>query len=252
MTNHEAPSPGTWATVEIAGKPADVYEPPGGRPRFALVHLHGVGRETLRDNPVYTPLLASLGLACVCPHGQRSWWVDRICPEFDPSLTAERHVLDNVVPFAEQRWSLRPNAVALAGISMGGQGALRLGLKYPQRFPVVAGVSSALDFQELYGEDTPLDAMYDSREQCRQDTAILHVDPYRYPAHIWFAIDPDDERWFRGNDRLHEKLSALGVAHAVDLTTRAGGHSWEYFNHMAGPMLRFVREALEREGRRLA
>jgi S-formylglutathione hydrolase len=115
----------------------------------------------------------------------------------------------------------------------------------------VAGIASALDFHDLYGEGTPLDSLYDSKEQCRQDTAILHVHPTQYPAHIFFCVDPDDERWFRGNDRLHEKLSALGIPHEVDLTTRAGGHSWDYFNHMAAPVERFLLAGLEQQSRRL-
>jgi S-formylglutathione hydrolase len=93
--------------------------------------------------------------------------------------------------------------------------------------------------------------MYDSKEQCRQDTALMHVPPFRPPPHVFFAIDPGDAERYRGNERLHEKLSALGVAHTADLTTRAGGHSWAYFNHLAGPAVRFLYAGLEQEGRRL-
>jgi len=31
------------------------------------------------------------------------------------------------------------------------------------------------------------------------------------PASHFFGIDPDDATWYRGNDRLHEKLRALGI-----------------------------------------
>ena len=134
---------------------------------------------------------------------------------------------------------------------MGGQGALRLAFKHPETFPVVAAVASALDYHELYGRGTPLDEMYDSKEQCRQDTALMHVPPFHPPPHIFFGIDPDDTAWYRGNDRLHEKLSALGIPHTVDLTTQAGGHSWAYFNHQAEPAVRFLHAGLEQESRRL-
>ena len=242
---------GTWTTLEIAGKPADVYELAGGRPRFGLLFLHGIGLETLRGNATWTRLLNALQLACICPHGQRSWWAARVCPEFDPQLTPERHLLENVLPCFYERWGLAPRAVGLTGISMGGQGALRLAFKYPHLFPAVGAVSAALDYHECYGQGTPLDEMYDSREHCRQDTAILHVHPAQYAPHILLVIDPDDAAWFRGNDRLHEKLDALGIAHEIDFTTRAGGHSWDYFNHAADRVLRFVLNGLEQESRRL-
>jgi S-formylglutathione hydrolase len=240
---------GTWTKVEIGGKGADVFEP-GGKPRFGVIHLHGVGLETAAGNDAWTTPLAELGLACVCPHGQRSWWADRVCAEFDPHVTPERYLLDRVLPYFRDRWGLGPGAVGVQGISMGGQGALRLAFKHPDLFPVAAGVSSAIDHYELYGQGTPLDEMYDSKEQCRQDSAPLHVHPTKYPAHLFFCIDPTD-RWFRGNDRLHEKLAALGIPHEVDFTTRAGGHSWDYFDHVAGRVVRFVHAGLEQQGRRL-
>jgi esterase/lipase superfamily enzyme len=243
---------GTWTRTDIGGKAADVYQPAGAGPsRFGVLHLHGHGLETLTDKPAFTRVFDELKLVCVCPHGQRSWWTDRICPEFDPQLTAERHLLTHVLPFFEQRWGLKPGAIGLQGISMGGQAALKLGFKYPKLFPVVAGISSALDYHDRYGQGLPLDEMYDSREQCRQDTAILHVNPTEYPPHIFFCIDPADTEWYRGNDRLHEKLSALGIPHQVDFTTQAGGHSWDYFNHMAERTVRFVHAGLEQQSRRL-
>lgn len=242
---------GVWSTVEIGGKTADVYEPPGGRPRFGVLHLHGYGLETLRDQTAFTRWFDAFHLACVCPQGQRSWWADRICAEFDPAITPEGYLLNAVVPFFQQRWGLSPRALAVQGISMGGQGALRLAFKQPQVFAVVAAISPAIEYHERYYQGTPLDDMYDSKEQCRQDTAPMHIHPSNYPPHIFYCIDPTDTDWYRGCDRLHEKLNALGVTHELDLTTSAGGHSWDYFNHMAERVERFVFTGLEQQSRRL-
>lgn len=134
---------------------------------------------------------------------------------------------------------------------MGGQGALRLAFKHADLFPVVAAIAPALEYHQLYGQGSPLDEMYDSKEQCRQDTAIMHLHPSKYPPHIYFCCDPEDGAWYRGCDRLHEKLNALGVPHTADLTTRAGGHSWDHHEAMAEPVTRFLLAALEQESRRL-
>ena len=242
---------GTWSRLDIGGKPADVYDLPDSiEPRFGILYLHGADLETLVDRPVFTRLFDELRLVCVCPHGRRSWWVDRVCAEFDARVTAERHLLQSVAPIFGARWGLAPRGIGLLGVSMGGQGALRIAFKHPEMFPVVAAIAPAIEYHELYGQGTPLDDMYDSKEQCRQDTAPMHLHPSNYPPHIFYAIDPDDA-WLRGNDRLHEKLSALGVPHQVDLTTRAGGHSWDYFNHQAERAVRFVYQGLEQESRRL-
>jgi S-formylglutathione hydrolase len=240
-----------WNHFDIAGKPADVFDPPSAPPRSAVIYLDTDARESLTDRPVFTQLLDKLRLGCVCAQAPHCWWSDRVCVEFDPAITAERYVLDRVAPFAQARWNLAPRALGILGIGVGGQGALRLAFKHPDFFPAVAAIAPAIDHYELYGRGSALDDMYASKEQCRQDSATMHVHPSHQPPHIFFCVDPDDRQWFRGCDRLHEKLGALGVAHDADLTTRAGGHSWDYFNHMAPPALRFLAAGLETEGRRL-
>src|SRR5262245_13092017 len=92
-----------WSTTDIAGKPADVFDPSGTRPRFGLLFLHPIGQETLRDQPVYTRLLQEQNLACLCPHGDYSWWADRIWRGFDGAITAEKYVVQAVVPFFRER-----------------------------------------------------------------------------------------------------------------------------------------------------
>jgi S-formylglutathione hydrolase len=243
---------GSWLTLTIDGKSADVYEPSGlKRPRFGILHLHGHGLETLRERPAFTRWFDELGLPCVCPHGQRSWWADRVCAEFDSRVSPEHYLLNRVLSFFRERWDLAPGAIGLQGISMGGQGALRLAFKQPTLFPVVAAIAPAIEYDRLYGQGLPLDTLYDSKEQCRQDTVLLHIHPSRFPPHIFFCIDPDDHRWYRGNDRLHEKLNALGIPHELDLETRTGGHSWDYFDRMAERITRFIHAGLDQESRRL-
>ena len=43
----------------------------------------------------------------------------------------------------------------------------------------------------------------------------------------------------------------VGVAHTIDFTTSAGGHTWAYFDRMAEPALRFIHDGLLNESRRL-
>jgi S-formylglutathione hydrolase FrmB len=202
-------------------------------------------------NAVFTKLLEDSRLACVCPHGGRCWWTDRVWLEFDAGISAESYLLATALPFFQSQWGLGPRAVALLGYCMGGQGALRLAFKHPLLFPAVAGISSALECHELFWSGTAIDELYKSKEECRQDTALMHVHPSVYPPHLFFCCDPDDP-WWRGNDRLHEKLGALGVSHECDISTRAGGHSWAYVERFAKRAMGFLVAGLEKESRRLA
>jgi esterase/lipase superfamily enzyme len=238
-----------WETVSLGGRSADVFTP-ADRPRFILVFLPDLDDVTPKDNPAWTALLAANRVACVCPTGGESWWAARVCPVFDPAKSGEAYLLEDVLPWALDRFGLRPASVALAGVGAGGQGALRLGFKHPARFRTVASLAGSIDHYELYGRRTCLDEMYPSREHCRQDGVMLHVHPHDWPPNVWFACDPDSP-WLRGNDRLHEKLMALGVPHMVDFTTPACGHSWAYYDRFAPAVIRCVVDGLEKESRRL-
>ncbi len=214
---------------------------------FVLVYLHGVHLNRLVDQPVFEAEFERHRLAVIAPITGRSWWTDKICPEFDQKLTAERHVLDNVLMYVRDRWGAEPPRIGLLGTSMGGQGALRLAFKHPNKFPVVAAISPAIDYHLRWNEgDETLPQMYPDAEAVRQDTATLHVHPLNWPRNLWFCCDPNDYRWHESADRLRMKLAALGIPHECDLETTAGGHGFEYYNAMAPARLVFSRRGWKR------
>lgn len=244
--------PGTWSVAEVAGHPCDVYEPSRRNPHgYVVLYLHGVHQARLEQNAVYSREFDRHGLPVIAPHTERSWWCDRICPEFDPSISAEQHVLDNVLPYIAERWGAVPPRIALLGTSMGGQGALRLAFKHPNKFPIVAALAPAIDYQWRYDDyDADYDTlrqMYPDAESSRQDTATLHVHPLNWPRNTWFCSDPLDDPWHESAQKLQMKLSSLGIMHECDLETSAGGHGWPYYNHQAAKALAFISQRLESE-----
>lgn len=245
---------GIWTVATVGGHPCDVYEPPRRNPHgFVVLFLHGVHQGRLVENAAFCREFDKHGLPVIAPVTKRSWWSDRICEEFDRQVTAERHVLDRVVPYACERWQTTLGKIALLGTSMGGQGALRFSFKHPQKFPIAAAISPAIDYQiRFYDDDEEtIPGMYEDPEQVRQDTATLHVHPLNWPRNIWFASDPADERWHESAQRLHMKLYSLGIMHEYDLETTAGGHGWQYYDHMAPRAVGFLAERLEQEQRRV-
>jgi pimeloyl-ACP methyl ester carboxylesterase len=246
-------SSGTWSEIEIAGHPCHVYEPPSPSPHgYMAMYLHGVHMDELQQHAAFARQFDRYGLRCIAPVTKRSWWTDRICPEFDPHVSAERHVLDRVVPWLAENWGVAPPRIGLFGTSMGGQGALRFAYKHPNIFPIVAAIAPAIDYQIRMAEgDETLPLMYRDAEQARQDTALLHVHPLNWPRHQWFCCSPDDYRWIDSADRLRMKLYSLGVPFECDLETSGGGHGWTYYELMAEPAIRFLYERLERERMRI-
>ncbi len=234
-----------WSTGQHDGRRIDVFVPDTDRPLTGVVlFLHGHGQVMLSQNLVFSRLFQKHQLAVVCPDGGRSWWLHARCEEFDSSVTPQQWLLESIIPLIERRFSVTPPRIALLGVSMGGQGVLQLAYRHASRFPVVAAISPAVDFDQLYGSGLPLDGMFPDREAARQATVVLNLHPLAWPRHQFFCCDPADGDWFDGCARLGMKLSSSGIMHERDLETSHGGHSWDYFNCMAERVVRHIANGL--------
>jgi len=243
-------SSGKWSEDTVAGHTCRVFEPATASPHcYTIVYLHCHLSASLRGYPAFTREFEHHGLRVIEPVTGQSWWTDRIWPTFDANLSAEKYVLDHVVRYAAERWNALPPRLALLGVSMGGQGALRIAYKYPNVFPTVAAISPTIDFQKRIEEgiDPILDHLYRDAEDARQDTATLHIHPLNWPRQQFYCCDPADVRWHESVDRLRMKLWSLGVPFECDLETTGGGHGFEYASHMAEPAVSFLAKGLEQE-----
>jgi len=242
---------GSWTTTSIDGKAADIFTPDSPKAGRAVIHLHGHGLTTLKDNEAFSKELNEQGLRVVCPYGQRSWWLPEICSEFDAGLTPFDYVRNNVVAWIGENWDVQTPNIALMGISMGGQGVIQLGYRCGSDFPILAAISPAVDFHDWWGQGLPLDEMFDSQELARQQTAILHLQPLNWPRSQLIVCDPADADWINSSERLASKLYSSGIPFESDFETSNGGHSWDYFNVMAPRVVKFVADALDAESMRI-
>jgi S-formylglutathione hydrolase len=235
---------GRWTQIDIDGRSADVFEPELS-PEGVVIYLHGRALDRLVDEEVFTREFDRHRLAVVAPQGGRCWWLDTLCREFDPSVTPLGWIRQTLVPWIEERWDTAPPHIGLLGVSMGGQGVLQLAYRHARQFPVVAAIAPAIDFHIRHGQGWELDEMFADREAARQQTVTLHLHPLNWPPHQLFVCDPADLDWHEGSERLASKLASIGIPFERDLTTSAGGHSWEYYRAMAPRCIEFVARGLE-------
>jgi S-formylglutathione hydrolase FrmB len=216
---------------------------------YTVIYLHCSESASLRGYPAFLREFDRFGLRVIEPVTGLSWWTDRIWPEFDAEISTEAYVLKYVLPYIAEQWNASPPRLALLGISMGGQGALRMAYKHPNVFPTVAAICPAIDFQKRIEEgiDPGLDYIYGDAETARQDSALLHIHPLNWPRNQFFCCDPTDLRWHESAERLRMKLWSLGVPFESDLETEAGGHSFRYASHMAPRAIGFIADRLEHE-----
>ena len=238
-----------WSDVQIAGHRCRAFDPRLPSPHGdTVLYLHDEAADGVAAWSAFSQLLEQYGLRCIAPLTGRSWWTDRIWPAFDAELSTERFVLERLLAWLSEQWDVRPSQVALLGVGMGGQGALKLSYKHPNVFPICAAIAPSIDYHHaLEAGDPTLNSLYRDAEQARQDTATLHIHPLNWPRHQWFCSDPADYMSHDGADRLRMKLYSLGVPYEADLEASADGDYGRYAERMLEPALAFIVERLERE-----
>ncbi|MFD1719919.1 alpha/beta hydrolase [Amnibacterium endophyticum] len=170
------------------------------------------------------------GLAVVMPQVHRSFYTD-LPGEAGRYWT----FLSEELPAVVQRFfrvSDRREDTFVAGLSMGGYGALKWALRQPHRFAAAAGLSSVADVRALVeaGEREGLFRTVFGGDPVPDESDLLHLagrlDAASAPR--LFVCCGTEDALVDGNHRLVEALEARGV----DLTTDfgPGDHEWGYWD----------------------
>ena len=236
-----------WSSHQVGDRRVDAFSP-APKPTAAVIWLHGYDEAPIRGRPAFETVFAEQELLVVCPSGGQTWWLDLPTPGFAADVTPASLVTHLIPTWIDETWSVSPPQFALAGVGMGGQGAINLGFRHARNFPVVAAISPDIDFHQWHGQGTPLDQLFSSGEDARQQTATLHLHPLNWPRHLLMVCDPDDAACFEGAERLASKLISSGIPFEQDLRFRGGGHTWTYFEQMIPQVARFLGEHLRSLG----
>ena len=174
--------------------------------------------------------------------------------------------LGEFVPYIESRYRIRrdPQGRAISGISMGGYGAFRFALAYPQRFSAVSAESAALmtaSPQELNAtmhSGTPLGRLLGS--VFGDPINVAHWsdnDPFVLAKRnrmairklaIYFNCGREDEYQFEdGAEALHRLLDSEGIKNEFHLYP--GDHSGSYFLSHLGEVMQFHWQHFEAAGK---
>ena len=155
----------------------------------------------------------------------------------------EDFFIHEFIPFIERRYRSQPGRAfrGIAGISMGGYGALHMAFRHPELFAAVSahsaaiierpptmetGASRSLGRLQLFGDvfGSPIDrAFWD-----RNSPLVLARTADLTGLKIYFDCGSEDGYGFNvGAQALHEALAARHIPHEFHLYP--GGHTWDYF-----------------------
>lgn len=130
----------------------------------------------------------------------------------------------------------------IAGLSMGGYGALRLGAMYPERFQAVSGLSSITHLEQMAQfVEEPLEhyRQADAAHESVLDLMLQNRDrlPQNGLPRIRFDCGTEDSL-LEANRALHQGLTEAGIPHQYE--EFAGGHEWPYWEtHLEDTLLFF-------------
>jgi enterochelin esterase family protein len=260
IERHRVPSP-HFGTA----KPLLIYLPPGydpdpAEPYPVVYFLHGLGNSPedfeSRGAAALTDRLILEGrvppVIVALPSGAVSYYVNRI----DGGAPYEDHVRLEAPAYVEARYPVRadPAGRAIAGISMGGYGALKIAMRYPTEFGSASAHTPFLMDEIPEGEGTDR-----SSRMFLQVMRTLYGDPI--DAAMWAANNPFDLAEQAGatfppmlltaasEDRyglhlpaaaFHEHLEGLGVGHVF--VPFEGVHGWQSFESHWESILNFHAE----------
>ena len=203
--------------------------------------------DTLIEEGTVPPLIA------VAPASDRSWWTDSI----EPFETA---TIQDLIPEIDSKYRTikAREGRGIAGFSMGGYGALRYALVYPDIFGAATVLSPA-----LYDDQPPPDSSarstgafgdpYDAAlwTQRNYPTTLESYAAGDHEVPIFIAVGDDDWNepagWRYNVEyqavRLFERLNK-DVGSPAELRVVDGEHDWELWGPMFAEGLRYMFDAL--------
>jgi enterochelin esterase-like enzyme len=132
------------------------------------------------------------------------------------------------------------SAVFVAGLSMGGFGALRLGAKYPKVFKAFSGLSSITHFDQLKLFVSDFDSLKDNALE--KDGVIdwmiknkKDLPPFRFDC-------GSEDLLIEQNRKLHSELLENNIEHIYK--ENSGAHQWEYWTEHIVETLQFFSSKL--------
>lgn len=160
-----------------------------------------------------------------------SWYFDA---PGDPAFQYETYVSKEVPAFIDENYrTIRsPKGRAIAGLSMGGHGAMYLSLRHKDVFGAAGSMSGGLDirpFPKNWGISKHIGTIEEHPEEWEARTVINNIKDLKN-GELALIIDCGVKDFFlQVNRNFHDALLAKGIDH--DYVERPGGHTGPYWSN---------------------
>ena len=184
-----------------------------------------------------------LPLIVVMPNGERSFYTDS---QSSPKAAFETYLTRDLLGFVDRTFRTAPTRKGrvLAGLSMGGYGAVKLALKHPDLYCAAVSHSGAVGFgRRSFGPGTEWAAIMGQNAMGGPNDIFAlaeSISPADLPA---LRIDCGvDDFLIEENRALDAHLTALGIPHEYE--EHPGEHNWDYWDRHIQDTLKFFGSVL--------
>ena len=199
---------------------------------------------------------AQYRLIVVMPEGNNSWYVDSATV---PTDKYESYILQELIPDVQRRYRTIEARYgrAIAGLSMGGYGAFKFGLKYPDRFAFAGSVSGAFAVTNYTEKETGKGAAWETflklfgpvGSETRQKNDLFELVQLITPGQVtslpYFYFDcgtEDAPVIFNSNHELDERMLQKKIPH--EYRELPGNHSWGYWDSQVQEVLKIAAQKI--------
>ena len=226
--------------------------------RYSVLYLlHGLGGHysdwLTRTN--VADYAAQYRMIVVMPEGNDSWYVDGAAGVNDKY---ESYILKELMPDVDKHYRTIQSRYgrAIAGLSMGGYGAVKYGLKYPATFAFAGSVSGAFGVTR-YTEKEMAGASWEPflkifgpmGSETRKANDVFEITRALTPGRVaslpYFYFDcgtEDAAQHFNPNRELSGIFLEKKIPH--EYRELPGNHSWQYWDQQVKEVLRIAAEKL--------
>lgn len=234
--------------------PVKYYTPEKRDTRFPVIYLlHGLSGQSSNwlEKTRIAGYATHYDLFIVMVEGGNGWYTDSATV---PADKYESYILSELIPDVEKRFrvSTQREGRAIAGLSMGGYGAIKFGLKHPEMFALAASMSGAFGAaswtdKELGAPGVIRDSLLktfgpaDSGTRAANDVFKLarEVAAKKTTPLPYFYIDCGTEDFLFSNNRdFVNLLVELKLPHQY--RQLPGTHAWTYWDAQVQEILRLA------------
>ena len=191
----------------------------------------------------------------IMPDGKVTWYSNSI----DGKDSWEDMFIKEFIPYIEKEYRIRAKKEfrAIAGLSMGGNGALLLAMRHTDLFSSCVAMSAGtFTDDEIFNNDNN-DHYFGNIYGSLANGNVSDYWKLYSPLYLLDSIDKeklksvryyidcgDDDFLYKGNSALHVKMRDLGISH--EYRVRNGGHQWSYWRTGLYDGLKFISENFHR------